>query len=392
MLIQFFLIALLAIVAIPVLVLFTQVLAAILLVRKTVNIADGKNPTISILMPAHNESLIIASTIANLSSELSSDIRLLVVADNCSDDTAVIARSLQVDVIERTHDTKRGKGYALDFGIQHLKKSPPDIVIVLDADCAVSKNTLLSLAKACTHYRRPVQALYLMHAQASPNIRQRIAAFAWVVKNKVRPLGWANVGLPCQLMGTGMAFLWEDIAQADLANGHIVEDMKLGVDFAKQNKPPIFFAEVVVSSVFPVDQEAINSQRARWEHGHISVILAELPSMLLHAVRHKNWQMLGLSLDLLVPPVASLSIICGLLLVATVLLHQFIIMPLVILFASVIFFMLFLSLLWAWYFYGRHIISFKQLCYAPIYAFVKIPLYVKFFINRQVEWVRSKRD
>ena len=50
------------------------------------------------------------------------------------------------------------------------------------------------------------------------------------------------------------------------------------------------------------------------------------------------------------------------------------------------------TVLMAWAFFGRHIISLKQLCYAPIYALVKIPLYIKFFVNRQVEWVRSKRD
>jgi hypothetical protein len=62
----------------------------------------------------------------------------------------------------------------------------------------------------------------------SNDLKSKVSEFAWCVKNLVRPLGYSNLGCPCQLMGTGMAFKWSTLSKADLANGNIVEDMKLG--------------------------------------------------------------------------------------------------------------------------------------------------------------------
>ena len=99
-----------------------------------------------------------------------------------------------------------GKGYALDFGLKHLAANPPDIVIIIDADCRVSENAIETMAQACAATGRPVQVLDLMTAPEGSPINYRVAEFAWRVKNWVRPLGLSALGLPCQLMGTGMAF------------------------------------------------------------------------------------------------------------------------------------------------------------------------------------------
>ena len=98
--------------------------------------------------------------------------------------------------------------------------------------------------------------------------------------------------------------------------------------------------------------------------------------------------MLGLACDLLIPPLAMLTLLCLSVFILSFLLGN----KLAILAASGLLGGLLLAVLLAWVKFGRDIISFKQLCYAPVYALVKIPLYLKFFINRQVEWVRSKRD
>ena len=373
----------------PVLVFVLQVLAAIFLAKPSASVKNsGIKPKLTILMPAHNESLVIAQTIQSIMPQLTHQDRLLVVADNCNDDTAAIARNLGATVIERTNLHARGKGYALDYGLQHLKANPPQVVLIIDADCMVENDAIHKLASACMVYQRPIQALYLMESQPSPSLKARIAAFAWLVKNKVRPLGFKALGLPCQLMGTGMAFLWEDIIKVNMASGHIVEDMKLGVDFCRLNKAPLFLPEALVTSVFPPTVEATNTQRTRWEHGHLSVILTEAPSLFFEAIKTKNSQMLGLALDLIVPPLVALMLSC----IAILLVSFVFSIKLALVLSTILLLALVSAVLLAWGFFGRNIISFKQLCYAPIYALVKIPLYIKFFLNRQVEWVRSKRD
>ena len=113
------------------------------------------------------------------------------------------------------------------------------MLVIVDADCQVGEGTIEILAKksalaGCNAPKRvrPVQALYLMHAPAGAGLKQRIAEFAWIVKNQVRPLGFQRLRWPCQLMGTGMAFPWAMAVTMPLANANIVEDMKLGIELA----------------------------------------------------------------------------------------------------------------------------------------------------------------
>jgi len=392
MLLQIFLIFVIAILAIPVAVFAIQVLAALAYSTKPLLPSINQSLRLAILMPAHNESLVIAETIKNLAAALDSASQLLVVADNCTDETANIARNLGAAVIERQHKTLRGKGYALDYGLKYLRKSPPDVVIVIDADCIVQADAIAQLASACINYQRPIQALYLMQNQFNPSLKQRIAAFAWLVKNYVRPLGFHQLGLPCQLMGTGMAFLWQDISAINLASGYIAEDMKMGVDLARIKKAPIFLPQALVTSTFPLDQGATKTQRARWEHGHLSVITSDAPSLFIEAIATRNMQMFALGLDLIVPPLSVLILMCCFVFLVSISLYQIASLSLTFAYASSLIIVLFIMVLIAWAFFGRHIISLNQLCYAPIYALIKIPLYIKFFVSRQAEWVRSKRD
>ena len=382
----------LSVLAIPVLVLLLQILAATFLKPQTSTHKAQTMPRVAVLIPAHNESLVITQTLQSLVPQLNKNDQLIVVADNCTDDTATIAYNHGATVLERSHQTLRGKGYALDYGLQHLKAHPPEVLLIVDADCIVSANAVAQLSVACVATQRPIQGLYLMTAQPNPSIKARVVELAWLVKNKVRPLGFNALGLPCQLMGTGMAFLWKDINSINLASGHIVEDMKLGVDLARLNKAPIFLPETLVTSTFPPSQAATRSQRTRWEHGHLSVILTELPNLMFEAIKQQNIQMLGLACDLLVPPLAVLALLL-LMMLSLSFLVAYSVADTLLLNASIALCTAFAAaIMLAWFNYGRHIISFKQLCYAPIYALIKLPLYIQFFINRQVEWVRSKRD
>jgi glycosyltransferase involved in cell wall biosynthesis len=196
-----------AVISIPVITFFAQVLISLL--PSSPKISQAKHTSLTtILIPAHNESTGITQTLQSIKAQLIANVKVLVVADNCNDDTATVANSHDVEVIERFHETKRGKGYALDFGIQHLAKNPPDIVLILDADCVLGENAISILVDEAMQYKRPIQGLYLMHAKTDSPLKIKIAAFAWAVKNWARPLGFHRLGLPCQLMGSGS---WESI-------------------------------------------------------------------------------------------------------------------------------------------------------------------------------------
>lgn len=355
--------------------------------------AAGTRPALAVLIPAHDEGSGIVATLASVAAQLRPGERMLVVADNCSDDTAAQARAGGADVIERHDSTRRGKGYALDAGVRALAvDGPPALVVIVDADCLLAPHALERLARRCAQTGRPVQALYLMRAPAGSGIRTRIAEFAWTVKNHARALGLARAGLPCQLMGSGMAFPWPLIAGAALASADLVEDLRLGLDFARQRKAPLFCPEAVVTSEFPVNAQGLQSQRRRWEHGHLAMLLRDGPGLLRDALRTRNGELCALTLDLCVPPLALLVLLALAVCVLGAAMWAIAgaALPWSLALAAPL--LLALAVLAAWARFGRAILSGAELAYAPIYALRKIPLYLAFLVRRQVSWVRSARD
>lgn len=381
----------LALLAVPVLVLLVQVVSARRRVASVIDLSPQR-PRIAVLVPAHNEAGGISEVVQGIVRQLGSADRVLVVADNCSDETAQIARAAGAEVTERFHDELRGKGYALDHGVAHLAADAPEVVIIVDADCYLGEQALDTLARRCARTGRPVQALYLMHTPEGAGPMRKIAEFAWLVKNWVRPLGFHQLGLPCQLMGTGMAFTWQQIGRADLATGHIVEDMKLGVDLAEAGEPALFCPQAMVYSYFPSSDSGIETQRTRWEHGHLSVIQSYVPRLLGGALRRGSAALAGLALDLSVPPLALLVMLVASAWLLTALFWVGLGTVLPVLVASVLVACIAGSVLLAWSGYGREVITLGELMGAFGYVARKLPLYFKFLFNRQVAWVRSKRD
>lgn len=378
---------------VPVVTLFAEVLLA-LAIRKTKaapELARDHARKLAILMPAHNEASILDGTIRAILPQLGESDRLLVVADNCTDDTASIAAAAGAQVVVRHDLMRRGKGYALDFGVHHLAPDAPDIVLIIDADCLPAPGAIDRLVHACALSARPVQGLYLMHAGENASVQMRIAEFAWLIKNQVRPTGLHRLGLPCQLMGTGMAFPWSCISKIDLATGHLVEDLKLGIDLARAGTPPLFCPEALVTSEFPTSSAGLKSQRTRWEHGHLSLILSEGPRLLWHSAATLNLSTLALALDLTVPPLSLLMLQVSMMWAAALLLFIFTKSALVLALASVALALFAFVVLASWLAYGSHLISLRDLAFAIARAVLKLPLYLKFLVARQSQWVRSER-
>jgi cellulose synthase/poly-beta-1,6-N-acetylglucosamine synthase-like glycosyltransferase len=384
---------------VPALVLAVQIIAALPPYRRRC-VPPIARPSIAVLVPAHNEAFGIAATLHSIRAQLHQGDRLLVVADNCEDDTAAVARQHGAEVIERSDALLRGKGYALDAGVRHLAQAPCQVVIVVDADCLLRPYALGCLARTSFASGRPAQALYLMQLRPGAAAPTRVAAFAWTIKNWLRPLGWSRLGLPCQLMGTGMAFPWPLIAQAQLAHGHLVEDMKLGLDCADAGCPPVFCTEAIVTSTFPDNQQGSRTQRTRWEHGHLGTILHDGPRLLFKGLRTRNGTLLAMALDMCVPPLSLLLLLSlalaagtlGLLLASsdgqaigggTSLAWCIGLAPAALLLPAMAL---------AWLRAGEDRLPMASLLAAIAYVLGKIPLYFKFLMRRQVVWISSLRD
>ncbi|MEX0269914.1 glycosyltransferase family 2 protein [Leptolyngbyaceae cyanobacterium UHCC 1019] len=347
---------------------------------------------IAILIPAHNEAVGIGATLETLLGQLTRIDQLVVVADNCTDETAAVARDMGVTTIERFDETRRGKGYALDFGMDFLATHPPDVVVIVDADCLVAPGVVEQISRLAIACNRPVQATYLLTQPAQPSPKAAVSTLAFTVKNLVRPLGLAQLGLPCPLTGAGMAFPWEVIRKVPLASGNIVEDMNLGLDLALAGYPPTFCYEARVTSALPQQARAAKSQRTRWEHGHLQTILTQVPRLLKAAVQKRQFDLFAIALDLLIPPLSLLvmlwAIAMAIMLVATYLGISY--TPAVVLGSAGV--MILVAIVSAWAKHCRADIPAKVLLTIPLYIVWKIPLYFSFLRKPQTKWVRTERD
>jgi cellulose synthase/poly-beta-1,6-N-acetylglucosamine synthase-like glycosyltransferase len=380
-----------ALLALPIFVLAIEILATFLPRRDALE-KNANRPRVAILVPAHDEASTIGATLRGLRKQLLDGDRLVVVADNCSDDTAAAAAGEGTEVILRNDRSRRGKGYALDFGVRHLERDPPEVVLVIDADCLVAPGAVDRLASACAASARPIQALYLIQAPPGAGVKVRIAEFACMLKNRMRATGLYRLGLPCQLLGTGMAFPWTCMSAITLATGHLVEDLKLGLDLAAAGAPPLLCPEALVTSYFPSSEEGLASQRTRWEHGYLGVIMKDAPSILLRSLRTRNGPLLALALDLCVPPLTLLTLITAAVWTSSAALRIVAHSTEPLLVGSLDALLLFGSVLLCWLRYGRQILSLGDLAQAAHYVIWKLPLYARFLVSRQIDWVRSKRD
>ncbi len=388
-----FLVAALAL-FIPALVFTVECLAAWLPSRTK---KDETPPTsneqkVVVLVPAHNEESGITEALQSIREGLGDHGDILVVADNCTDSTAQVAKAAGAEVIERESKSENGKGYAMAFGLEHLKTTPPDVVVVVDADCRVEPKQLLRLAATAHHLDRPVQGEYLLETPADPTPKSRISGFAVLVKNHVRALGLRRLGLPCQLTGSGMAFPWALISKAPATNSYLVEDMLLGLEMARQGYAPRLAPEIKIRSVLPKDDQSGQKQRRRWEHGHLQTIATYGVPSIIEGFQKKNRELIAIGLDLMVPPLAFLVVL---------LLSSWVITGL----AAVIGYwsspytiltyalcMVIFSVFVTWLGFGRTILPPEHLGEIPKYIGWKLPLYLSFLRSgSHQDWERTDR-
>ncbi|MDP4023747.1 glycosyltransferase family 2 protein [Methylobacterium sp. NEAU 140] len=264
-------------------------------------------PPLAVVVPAHDEEQTLGATLRSVHAQMRPADRLVVVAHNCSDRTAEIAARAGCEVVVCVDPGRRGKGYAMDAGIRHLRTAPPKVVVFVDADCRLGDGTLDALAALACARHRPAQALFLSFAPRGAAPALKISEFAYRLKNEIRPRGLAALGLPCQLTGSGMAFPWSVIVVADLASGEIVEDLKLGLDCALIGVPPVLCDEALITTDFPLSRQVATTQRERWQRGHLRQIRWALRP-LAFAVSRRDLPLLAQTLDLMVPPVILLAL------------------------------------------------------------------------------------
>jgi glycosyltransferase involved in cell wall biosynthesis len=346
----------------------------------------------AILVPAHNEEIGIVATVQSLLEDLQPSDRLIVIADNCSDRTAEAARQAGALVLERIDPVQKGKGYALDYGLKFLAKDPPAIVVFMDADCTVRSGSIGILAQTAWDLQRPVQSTYLMVQPTEATFRDQISAFAITLKNLVRPLGMKALGWPCLLTGSGIALPWRLLMPISLAGNRNADDMQLTVDLSLQGASPVYEPRSQVMGRLMRAEDAY-SQRTRWEHGHLRMILTQVPKLLKAMVTQQRFDLLILACDMAIPPLSLFVLLwIGIALLNLGALSFGVGNPLSLMLSLLGGFPIVVGVWTAWHRFGRTLLPSQNWKEIPHYLLWKAPIYLKFMIRPQTRWLKTERD
>lgn len=347
-------------------------------------------PRTVVLIPAHDEEPCLPAALRSIEPELAEGDSVLVVAHNCTDRTAMVARAMNAGVIEVRDDGTGGKPAALVAGLRHLDADPPEIVVVIDADCRVEKGAIRALALAAAESGGPVQGDYRFDSGSDDGFGT-LSSLAILVKNFVRPLGLTRLGLSCLLNGAGSAYPFEPLRNAPHGKGSIAEDYQLAIDLAKSGYPTRFVPEARVRSVLPERRGAALRQRKRWEHGHLALVLRTAPLLLLRGLFTLDRHVFFLGVDLLVPPLSFLALAwtAGAGLALADLFANGRSAPAWITLAAAA--LLFAGVSGALLRFAGPRALLATLRAAPSYVLSKLPLYAGFFGRRETRWRKTER-
>jgi hypothetical protein len=262
-----------------------------------------------VLVPAHDEAELIGRCVWSLLDQTypRTLYDVVVIADNCSDDTAAIARAAGAQVRERTQPDLRGKGRALRFGIDFVLASEPvpDAVVVVDADSRVDRDFLTTLVRPFESGADAVQGESLLDDDGTPRAALRAAAFLLV--NRVRPAGRAVLGLPATLAGNGMLFSYATLAAHPWGAFTSTEDLEYSLQLSIAGARIAFAGGAVTYSPTAPDGAAADVQQLRWEGGKLHLAGTWVPRLVLLACRQRKLSLLDAALGLAVPPLGLLT-------------------------------------------------------------------------------------
>ncbi len=285
---------------------------------------DAASTRFVLLVPAHNEAAGLGATLASCASldYPRERFQTLVLADNCSDATAEIARQSGVVCLERLDAVRVGKGHALAWALEWLQTSGDfpnwDAILVLDADCTLESS---SLRQVDAFVRRGDRALQLNHRVLNPD--ESVASYAAAVGRCLEyDLFYApksRLGGAVLLVGTGMVLHRELLDALPWHATSSAEDTEYSLQLARRGVPVRFVSEAHVGVEAPSSLTALDVQRQRWARGNLSLGRRHAIACLLRGLLKGRWKEadLGATLLLLSRPLCLAHLALVLLAAAT---------------------------------------------------------------------------
>lgn len=257
---------------------------------------------IAIVIPAHNEELIIGGLCNNLKTiNYNKDYYdIYFIADNCSDGTSRICVENGFKVLERYEDTKKGKGYAIKYAFDSLPLDEYDALLIVDADTHVDANILHFLSKNLNSSKIAIQC-YIKIPNVSESWFTRLLAVARVMNGLFYHYPKSMLGLSSYLMGTGICFSTDLIKEKGWTAFSIAEDWEYYAQLVLSGYRVVFAKEAVVYQYESRSLGQATSQRLRWSSGRWKVTKTLGVKLMLEGLKKRSLILFDASLPLIFP-------------------------------------------------------------------------------------------
>ena len=269
------------------------------------------------IIPAHNEEAVVANLVESLKNQTyNKDLYdIYVIADNCTDNTAKVAKEAGAIVYERFDTVNKTKGYALNwFLAQKIKEDAPyDAFFIFDADNIVDKNFIKNMNKKLCQGEDVVQGYRDIKNPTDSWVPAGYALFYWTM-HRFYHLARYNLGLSPLLNGTGFMVRFDVVKPNGWDTETLTEDIEFSLKRIIKGKKLGWATDAIVYDEQPVGFKQSWSQRSRWTVGHIQCIGRYTKDLALAVKEHKTL----MNFDGLLYIVGSIPMfIISLLLVAT---------------------------------------------------------------------------
>ena len=264
---------------------------------------DPKNK-FALIIAAHNEEVVIGNLIESmLKLDYPKEMYdIFVIADNCTDNTAKIARGYNVNVCERNVSDKRGKGYALEWMFDKLFKMEEqyDAIAIFDADNLVHKNFLKEINSKMLQGYKVVQG-YI--DSKNPNDSWIAAAYsiAFWTQNRMFQLARANVGCSNQIGGTGFAIETDTLRELGWGATCLTEDLEFTCKLVLNGEKVGWAHDAIIYDEKPLKLAQSWSQRKRWMQGFTDVASRYFFKLLKKSIVERKFYMFDCALYVLQP-------------------------------------------------------------------------------------------
>ena len=243
------------------------------------------------ILPAHNEEAVIANLVDSLmKQDYDKDLLdIYVIADNCTDNTAKIAKEHGAIVLERFDEEHKTKGYALNWFLQQKikEKADYDAFFVFDADNIVDKDFTKNMNKKLCQGEEVVQGYRDIKNPTDSWITAGYALFYWTM-HRFYHLARYNVGLSPLLNGTGFMVKFDLIKDTGWDTVTLTEDIEFSLKRIIKGKRLGWATDAIVYDEQPVTFKASWSQRSRWTVGHIQCMKTYTKDLALAVKEHKS--------------------------------------------------------------------------------------------------------